>query len=193
ALLADHPAVLHALVLAAVALVVLHRPKDLRAEQTVALGLEGAVVDGLRLLHFAVRPLPDLLRRCQADADRRERERIFRLLEEVEDVFHEVAPFFVTSERKWYRSTPGTPVPPSSPCRSKRRPGSGRSSSFCSCSGSARPARRTNPSATGSSRGNRPALPTRPRGSGARSRTSRCKARSSTESRRTRPATTRAL
>src|SRR6185436_13102540 len=89
ALLADHAAVLHALVLAAVALVVLHRPKDLGAEQAVPLRLEGAVVDRLRLLHLAVGPLADLVRRRQADADGAERERILRLLEEVEDVFHE--------------------------------------------------------------------------------------------------------
>src|SRR5690606_11532361 len=50
ALLADHAAVLHALVLAAVALVVLHRPEDARAKQAVTLGLEGPVVDRLRLL-----------------------------------------------------------------------------------------------------------------------------------------------
>ena len=54
ALLAHDPAVLHALVLAAVALVVLHRAKDLRAEEPVALRLEGAVVDGLGLLDLAV-------------------------------------------------------------------------------------------------------------------------------------------
>ena len=64
-LLAHHPPVLHALVLAAVALIVLHRPKDLRAEQTIALRLEGAVIDGFRLLHLTVRPFPDLLRRRQ--------------------------------------------------------------------------------------------------------------------------------
>ena len=92
ALLAHDAAVLHALVLAAVALVVLHRPEDLGAEQAVALRLEGAVVDRLRLLHLAVRPLADLLGRRQRDADRRERQRILRLLEEVEDVFH-VWPF----------------------------------------------------------------------------------------------------
>src|SRR5208283_1177853 len=50
ALLAHDPAVLHALVLAAVALVVLHRAADLRAEEPVALRLEGSVVDGLGLL-----------------------------------------------------------------------------------------------------------------------------------------------
>ena len=54
ALLADDALVLHALVLAAQALVVLDRPEDARAEQAVTLRLEGAVVDGLRLLDFAV-------------------------------------------------------------------------------------------------------------------------------------------
>ena len=70
ALLADDAAVLQALVLAAQALVVLHRPEDLRAEQAVALGLERAVVDRLRLLDLAVRPRTDHLRRCQPDLDR---------------------------------------------------------------------------------------------------------------------------
>src|SRR6185503_1199967 len=88
ALLADDPAVLHALVLAAVALVVLHWPEDLRAEQAVPFRLEGPVVDRLGLLHLTVGPLPDLLRRRQRNADRGERQRIFRLLEEVENVFH---------------------------------------------------------------------------------------------------------
>ena len=50
ALLAHHAAVLESLVLAAQALVVLHRPEDLGAEQAIALRLEGAVVDGLGLL-----------------------------------------------------------------------------------------------------------------------------------------------
>ena len=50
ALLADDALVLHALVLAAQALVILHRPEDARAEQPVALRLEGAVVDRFRLL-----------------------------------------------------------------------------------------------------------------------------------------------
>ena len=71
ALLADDAAVLHALVLAAVALVVLGRTEDLGAEEPVALRLEGAVVDGLRLLHLAVRPRPDLVRRGERDADAR--------------------------------------------------------------------------------------------------------------------------
>jgi len=88
ALLADDAAVLHALVLAAVALVVLHRPEDLRAEETITLGLEGPVVDRLGLLDLAVRPLADLLGRRERDADRAERKRILGLLEEAEDVAH---------------------------------------------------------------------------------------------------------
>src|SRR5207247_4085627 len=69
ALVADDAAVLHPLVLAAEALPVGDRTEDLRAEQTVALRLEGAVVDRLRLGDFAVRPRPDLFRRRQADLD----------------------------------------------------------------------------------------------------------------------------
>ena len=69
ALVADHAAVLHALVLAAEALPVGDRAEDLRAEQPVAFGLERAVVDGLRLGHLAVGPRQDLVRRRQADAD----------------------------------------------------------------------------------------------------------------------------
>ncbi len=65
ALVADHAAVLHALVLAAEALPVGDRAEDLRAEQAVAFGLERAVVDRLRLGHLTVRPLQDLLGRRQ--------------------------------------------------------------------------------------------------------------------------------
>jgi hypothetical protein len=61
ALFADHAAVLEALVLAAQALVVLDRPENLRAEEAIAFRLEGPVVDGLGLLHFAIRPGPDRL------------------------------------------------------------------------------------------------------------------------------------
>src|SRR5262249_45838091 len=61
ALLAHDPTVPHALVLAAIALVVLRGPEDLGAEQPVTFGLERAVVDGLRFLDLAVRPRPDLV------------------------------------------------------------------------------------------------------------------------------------
>src|SRR5690554_166115 len=67
ALLADHATVLEALVLTAQALVVLHRAEDLGAEQAVALRLEGTVVDGFRLFHFAEGPGTDHLRRSQTD------------------------------------------------------------------------------------------------------------------------------
>ena len=88
ALLADDPAVLHALVLAAVALVVLHRAEDLRAEEPVPLRLERAVVDRLGLLDLTVRPLADLLGRRERDTNRAEGQRILGLLEEAEDVAH---------------------------------------------------------------------------------------------------------
>jgi hypothetical protein len=89
ALLAHDVTVLHALVLAAVALVVLHRTKDLRAEEPIPLGLERAVVDGLGLLHLAPRPLLDLLRRRERNTNRAKRQRILGLLQEVEDVLHD--------------------------------------------------------------------------------------------------------
>ena len=57
ALVADDAAVLHALVLAAEALPVGDGAEDAGAEEAVALGLEGAVVDGLGLGDFAMRPL----------------------------------------------------------------------------------------------------------------------------------------
>ena len=69
ALVADHSAVLHPLVLAAETLPIGYRTKDARAEQAVALRLERAVVDGFRLGDFTMRPAPDFFRRCQADAD----------------------------------------------------------------------------------------------------------------------------
>src|ERR1700688_3751326 len=62
AFFADDALVLHPLVLAAQALVVLDRPEDAGTEQAVALRLEGAVVDGLRLLDLAVGPGQNLLR-----------------------------------------------------------------------------------------------------------------------------------
>src|SRR5690606_19871849 len=73
ALLAHHALVLHALVLAAQALVVLHRTEDAGAEQAVALGLERAVVDGFRLLDLAEGPAADALRRRDPDLDLVER------------------------------------------------------------------------------------------------------------------------
>ena len=58
---ADDALVANLLVLSAVALPVLRRTEDLFAEQAVLLRSKGAVVDGLRLGDFAVRPDLDLL------------------------------------------------------------------------------------------------------------------------------------
>src|SRR5205807_3689249 len=70
AALADDALVADALVLAAVALPVLGRTEDALAEEAVALGLERAVVDRLGLRDLAGRPVTDLLRRRETDADR---------------------------------------------------------------------------------------------------------------------------
>ena len=69
ALIADDAAMLHALVLAAQAFPIRHGAEDLGAEQAVALGLEGAVVDRLRLGDFAVRPGANFFRTRQTDAN----------------------------------------------------------------------------------------------------------------------------
>ena len=73
ALFADEALVLHPLVLAAQALVVLDRTEDARAEQTVALRLERAVVDRLGLLDLAERPRQDVVGAGDRDLDLVER------------------------------------------------------------------------------------------------------------------------
>ena len=70
AALADDALVADALVLAAVALPVLGGTEDALAEEAVPLGLEGSVVDGLRLRYLAGRPVADLLARGESDPDR---------------------------------------------------------------------------------------------------------------------------
>src|SRR5919106_295153 len=86
ALVADHAGELHPLVLAARALVVLGGDEDARAEQSVALGLESPVVDGLRLFHLAVRPVADLLRRRELDANRVKRDGLRMPIEDAPQV-----------------------------------------------------------------------------------------------------------
>ncbi|GED99751.1 hypothetical protein nbrc107696_01980 [Gordonia spumicola] len=58
-----------ALVLAAVALPVPGGAEDLLAEESVLLGLQGAVVDGLRLLDLTVRPGVDVVGRRKTDLE----------------------------------------------------------------------------------------------------------------------------
>src|SRR6185503_5370424 len=86
ALVADDAGKLHALVLAARALVVLGGSEDARAEEAVTLRLEGPVVDGLRLLHLAVRPVANLLRGRQLDANRVKRDGLRMPIEDAPQV-----------------------------------------------------------------------------------------------------------
>jgi hypothetical protein len=88
ALLADDAAVLHPLVLAAEALVVLDRPEDTGTEQAIAFRLERAVVDGLRLLDLTVRPREDPLRAGDRDANLIEALGSARLAEEIHQLLH---------------------------------------------------------------------------------------------------------
>src|SRR5262249_37937859 len=66
--LADDPLEADPLVLTAIALPVPGGPEDLLAEEPVLLGLEGPVVDGLRLLDLTMRPLSDVVRGGKANA-----------------------------------------------------------------------------------------------------------------------------
>src|SRR5260370_28647677 len=88
ALFADDAAMPHALVLAAVALVIFRRSKDFRAKEPVAFRLEGPVVDRFRLFNFAMRPRPDHFRRRDRNPDRVERQRILGLVKHSEEIFH---------------------------------------------------------------------------------------------------------
>src|SRR6185312_4579148 len=88
ALLADDAAILHALVLAAQALVILDRAEDTGAEQPVPLGLEGAIVDRLRFLDLAIGPRPDALRAGDRDLDLVEALRTADLAEDVHQLVH---------------------------------------------------------------------------------------------------------
>ncbi len=69
ALVADDAAMLHALVLAAEAFPVGDGTENFRAEQAVAFGFEGAIVNGLGLGDFAVGPGPDFFRTRQTNPD----------------------------------------------------------------------------------------------------------------------------
>jgi hypothetical protein len=114
ALLADDALVLHALVLAAQALVILDRTEDARAEQAVTLGLERAVVDGFGLLDLAERPRTDAVRRCDADLDLVEGLRLGDRIGEVGQFVHVFFPHL--GENLWAgegRCPPGAAPAPS--------------------------------------------------------------------------------
>ncbi len=88
ALLTHHAAVLEALVLAAQTLVVLHRTKDLGAEQAIPLRLEGAVIDCFGLFDLSKRPRTDSLRGSQPNADIVEIRNLILLFDEAQQIFH---------------------------------------------------------------------------------------------------------
>ena len=90
AFLADDPTELHPLVLAAQALIVLDRPEDARTEQPVALRLEGAVVDRLRLLDLAVGPAADLRGGGDLDLDLVEGHGLAGLTENLHQFIHAI-------------------------------------------------------------------------------------------------------
>ena len=77
---ADHALIADLLILTTMTLPVLLGSKNLLTEQAVSFRLQGSVVDGFGLCHFAVRPLADLLRRCQANLDRVERHGLIIIL-----------------------------------------------------------------------------------------------------------------
>src|SRR4051812_35544258 len=127
ALLADDALVLHALVLAAQAFVVLDRAEDARAEQAVTLRLERAVVDGFGLLDLAVGPGKDLLGARDGNPDLVEDLRRNLRAEEVHDflIHHRLlgrrgGPNFVAtlSSPPRYRGIPGA-APRRSPTGSR--------------------------------------------------------------------------
>ena len=62
----DDPPVLHPLVFTAQTFPIRDRSKDASTEQTIPLGLECPIVDGLRLRHLTAGPGPNLLRRSQS-------------------------------------------------------------------------------------------------------------------------------
>ena len=70
ALLTDNAAIFDALIFTAQTLIVLDRAKDAGTEQAFTLWLEGPVIDGFRLLDFAGRPGPDLVRAGNGNLDR---------------------------------------------------------------------------------------------------------------------------
>src|SRR5712691_5391793 len=92
ALLTDDPAVFHALVFPTIALPIFDWTKDFGAKQAITLWLKCPVINRFRLLHFAMRPRADLLRRGNRNANRTERGRVFGFLEQVENAIQRHPP-----------------------------------------------------------------------------------------------------
>ena len=88
AFFANNAAELHPLILAAKALIILDRAKDPRAEKPIPLRLEGAVIDGFRLLDLAIGPGPDLLRARHGDLDLVKSDGLTRLTQDFHKLVH---------------------------------------------------------------------------------------------------------
>src|SRR5262245_19175497 len=89
AFLTNDAAILHALVLAAQAFVILDRPENPGAEQPVALGLECPIVDRLRLFDLAIGPGVNALRASDRDADLIEALRPADLTKNIHQLVHQ--------------------------------------------------------------------------------------------------------
>ena len=69
ALVANYAAMFHALVLTAETFPVSYGTKNTRAEESITLRLEGAIVNRLRFRYLSMRPLPDLFRGREGDTN----------------------------------------------------------------------------------------------------------------------------
>lgn len=90
AFFADHAAVFHPFIFAAITLVILNRSEDLGAEQAITLRFEGAVIYGLRFFHLAMGPFQNFLRRGQRNFYLVKLNRSLWFCKEVKQFFHEI-------------------------------------------------------------------------------------------------------
>ena len=67
--IADDTAITNAFIFTTIALIVLSRTEDLFAEKTIFLRLVGPIVNRFRFEDLSARPLCNILRRSQRDAD----------------------------------------------------------------------------------------------------------------------------
>src|SRR5699024_1782686 len=78
--------VFHAFIFTAEAFIVLYGAKDLGAEQPITFRTVRSVVNGFGLFHLTVAPLPNLLRRSEADLHRVKRFHTGFTLKNAEDI-----------------------------------------------------------------------------------------------------------
>src|SRR5215472_6601954 len=105
-LFANDPAILHALIFTAQALVILDRAEDTRAEQTISFWFECAIIDCLRLLDLTKRPRVNPLGTGYRDADLIEALRAADLPKDIHQFIHSTIPFEKLLEPKLGRLHP---------------------------------------------------------------------------------------